>query len=356
MAISKSRIQNIADYDTRTMLQEMYDEIVSIRAVTGTNQLTPVNNTQKPATAAPSAPGVSVTGANGAFTYSLSPPSSSINRTIYYQLRYSAQSNFTQGVTTLSTQQVQGNIPAPGVSAFFQARCSYDQTNWSSWASAGGQIVAGLQTSSATEPNLSLNQSNYANVDSVAAGASANVRVYGASGPGTQYPSVLGPKETIQPSATIINVPFNTNPVVALSGDPDYFVKNTLPEVFADEMTPVGAVSVVGSGAVTEPTVQLVLSSSGGHVIAWNVVSQGNGLTADVTLTITTSTGSGATPGAQTIVGGHLISIAPGNPGQNYVSGDTVTASGGTFAGATGGGRSIGGNGGRLVYNDSTTN
>jgi hypothetical protein len=353
MAISKARIQTIPDYDTRQMMQEMYAEIVSIRQTTGTNQLTPVNNQQKPATAPPSAPGISVTGANGAFAYTLTPPSSSINKTLYYQLQYSAQSNFTSGNTTISTQAVNGNIPAPGVSAYFQARCSYDQSNWSSWASAGGQIAAGLQTSAATNPNVPLNQSNYANVDSVAAGASANVRVFGSSGPGTQYPSVKGSQETIQPSATIINVPYSTNPVVALSGDPNYQVKNTLPEVFADDLTPVGAVSVVGAGDVTLPTVVPVLGA-GGAIIAYNVTSQGNGITADLSFAIS-GPGTGATTGAQTIVNGKLISVAPGNPGSGYNGSTTVTPSGGTFTGAAGGGRAIGGNGGRFVYNDGTT-
>jgi len=213
-------------------------------------------------------------------------------------------------------------------------------------------ISSGLQSSAATENNIVLNQTNYANIDSVAAGSSANVRIYGSSGPGTQYPGVKGATETIQPSATIIGVPYTTNPVVAHDGD-QYQIRNTLPEVLADGFTPIGSVSVVGSGSVTLPTVSLVLDSHG-HVIGWNVTSQGNGLTGPVTLHINTSTGSGATPGAQTIQNGKLISIAPGNPGDLYAPGDTVTVSGGTFTGASGGGRSIGGNGGRLVYNDGT--
>lgn len=215
-------------------------------------------------------------------------------------------------------------------------------------------IYAGLQSSAATEDANVLNQTNYANVDSVAEGGSAIVRIYGKAGPTTQYPAVKGGAETILPSATIINVPLSSQQVVGHDGEV-YNVRGTLPQVLQDNSRPIGAVSVVGSGAVTEPVVALVLGPAGA-VIAWDVVSQGNGLTGPVTLTINTSTGVGATSGAQTIVGGKLISIAPGNPGNGYVSGDTVTVTGGTFEGTQGGGRNIGGQGGRLVYSDGTLN
>lgn len=212
-------------------------------------------------------------------------------------------------------------------------------------------IEAGLQSSQATENNVALNITNYAHVDSVAAGATANVRVYGAAGPGAQYPSVKGTIETILPSATIIGVPYLTNSVVAFD-DENYQVENTLPQVLADGNTPTGAVSVVGSGAITLPTVVPVLGS-GGSIVAYNITNQGNGLTADLTFAIS-GPGAGATTGAQTISGGKLTALQPGNPGAGYDGSTTVTPSGGIFDGNTGGGQSIGGNGGRFVYNDGT--
>jgi hypothetical protein len=355
MTLSRAQITTVKPFDVRTVLLAMYDEIDSLHQATGTTFVTPVNNTQGANYAPPSPPGISLTGANGTFTYQITPPSQSLNKAIFYEISFSAQSNFTSGVTTLPvSSSTQGSVAAPGTTANFRVRASYDQTNWSAYASAGAAVAAGKQTSAATENNIVLNQTNYASIDSVAVGSSANIRVYGAAGPGTQYSAVKGATGTVLPSATIIGVPLGTSKVVAYDGA-NYQVAGTLPEVLADNNTPTGAVSVVESGAVTEPTVALVLSSSGGHVIAWNVVSQGNGLTAPVTLNITTSTGSGATPGAQTIVAGKLISIAPGNPGSGYVTADTVTATGGTFSGSTGGGTVIGGNGGRLIFNDGTT-
>ena len=216
-------------------------------------------------------------------------------------------------------------------------------------------ISAGLQSSAAIENAAVLNQTNYANVDSISnvAGTSANIRIYGKAGLNTQYPSVKGPTETILPSATIINVPFTSEQVVGHDTN-DYQVRNTLPQVLHDSMTPIGAVSVVGSGAIVLPTVTVTVNLTG-NVTAWNVVSGGNALSDPVSLSIS-GPGAGATPGTQTIHAGVLISIANGTAGSGYTPGtQPVAVAGGVFAGSTGGGRNIGGNGGRLVINDGTT-
>ena len=217
-------------------------------------------------------------------------------------------------------------------------------------------ISSGLQSSAASEAATVLNQTNYATVDSAAnsTDTSAIVRIYGKAGINTQYPSVKGGVETILPSATIINVPFSSEQVVGFDGT-EYNVKGTLPEVLTDGTTPIGAVSVVGSGAVVLPTVTVTVGVGGG-VTSWNVVSGGNAISDPVTLSFPPQVGSGATVGAQTIHTGVLISIANGNPGSGGTAGTwPVGVSGGVFGGSLGGGQSIGGNGGRLVVNDGTT-
>lgn len=354
MAISKSQINAIQDFGLRTVLLGMYDQIDTHNQALGINMLEPVNSKQKPASAAPPLASLAVSGANGVFSVQITNPAQSVNKTIYHELSYSTSSSFSNGVVTLPVQtSTQATVPAPGVTVYWRIRSSFDQSNWNSYQRQPAVVASGLQSSAASSAATVLNQTNYASVDSQASGGAAVVRVYGKAGPTTQFPAVKGGAEKILPAATIINVPLSSSQVVGFDGE-DFQVRGTLPEVLTDETTPVGAVSVVGGGAVVEPTVSLVLDGSG-HVIAWNVVTQGNGLTGPVTLTITTSTGSGATPGAQVISGGKLLSISPGNPGTAYGGGDTVTATGGTFGGTTGGGQNIGGNGGRLVVNDGTT-
>lgn len=335
--------------DMYTLLTTMIAQHDLINAATGNNWKAPTNSPQQPSSPPPPQASISVAGANGAYTLSIKNPSLSLSATIYHEVSFSPIKSFSNDVTTLSPSAATSvNLPAVGQTQFVRIRSSYDQANWNSYSLAQQTPVAGgYQTSAATENGVPLNTSNYAIVDSVAVGASADVRVYGTAGPNTMWPGVKGANETIYPSATIINVPLSSNPIVGIK-DNQFSAIQTLPQVFPDATTPVGQVSVVGGGAVTLPTVDLVLDGSG-RVIAYNVTGQGNGLTGPVTLTITTSTGTGATFGTQTISGGKLIAIAPGNPGLNYHSGDTVNVSGGTFTGQPGGGQVTGGNGGRLT-------
>jgi hypothetical protein len=354
MAINRAQINTIQDLNLRNFCQGVFDEIDSLHQATGTNFLSPVNSTQTPASAPPATASLSVSGANGSYQISITNPPQSINKSIYHEVSYSTKSNFSQNVTTLPVSTATKlSLALPGATVYFRIRSSFDQANWNSYQIQASAVSSGLQSSAATENANVLNQTNYANVDSVSAGASANVRIYGKAGPTTQYPAVKGATETILPSATIINVPLSSTQVVGFDGT-DYQVRGTLPEVLADGTTPTGSLSVVGGGTPTPPTIVPIIS--GGQILGFNVTNGGAGATGPYTLTFgSVGGGSGATFGAQTISGGVLIAVAPGNPGAGYSGGTTVTATGGTFGGVAGGGRNIGGNGGRLVVNDGTT-
>jgi hypothetical protein len=355
VSISRAQINKIKDFDLRTILLGMLEQHLAVGGALGINLLEPTNSPQKALTPPPPVGSLSVVGANGAFTIAVTNAPQSINKAIYNEVSYSPSSNFSTGVVVLpvstATHQV---LAAPGITVYWRLRSSYDQANWNAYVRLPGTVSSGLQSSAASDHATVLNQTNYATVDSVAVGGTANIRVFGKGGPLTQYPAVKGAVETILPSATIINVPLSSQQVVGYDGN-NYQVRTTLPQQLVDGIVPTGTLSVVGGGAVTLPTVSLILGS-GGVVLAWNVITQGNGLTAPVTLTIVTSTGSGATAGPQTIVAGKLISISPGNPGTAYAGGDTVTVSGGSAAAGLGGGQNIGGNGGRFIVNDGTTN
>ena len=353
MAISRSQINAIKDFSLRTILLGMYDQHVVVGQALGINILEPTNSPQTPASTPPPAVAFSVLGANGSFNISITNPKQSINKTLYHELSYSGVVSFVGPVTTLPIQTTtQMSVPAPGVTAFWRLRSSYDQHNWNAYQTQPGKVSSGLQSSAASEAAVALNQTNYANVDSVDAGSSAVVRVFGKAGPNTQYPSVKGSQETIRPSATIVNVPFSSQQVVGFDEE-NYQVRSTLPEQLIDKIVPTGTVSVVGPGGFTLPTI-VPIEVSGG-ILGFNVTSGGTGITAPLTITII-GTGTGATAGAQVISGGVLISVAPGNAGSGYGPGTTVTVSGGTFGGSTGGGQNIGGNGGRFIVNDGTTN
>jgi hypothetical protein len=137
MAISRSQINAIKDFGLRTILLGMLDQHLVVGQALGINVLEPTNSPQQPASAPPAVPTVSVSGSNGIFTVAIEAPKESINKTVYYEVSYSVKSNFTGPVTTLPpTTSRFATIPSPGTTAYFRARASYDQHNWSAYAYA----------------------------------------------------------------------------------------------------------------------------------------------------------------------------------------------------------------------------
>jgi hypothetical protein len=290
-----------------------------------------------------------VTGANGSFSVSITPTSSAGNTPVYQELSSSPAANFSSGVTvypiSTSTSYV---LPSPGSTLYFRLRSSYNQQNWSSYYVQPGAVSAGLMSSAATASNLALNQSNYATVDSVASGSSASVRVYGPGGVGTAWTSVLGAGSKVIPAGTIMNVAYSTDGFVAWDGE-KYQLKPQLAQTFPDTWIPVGKVSVIANASgLVLPVIHAVVT--GGAIVAYQIVNPGNGLTAAPQLTITDSTGSGATAIA-IVAAGQVTQVTPGSAGSGYSSSPTVTAFGGASGGSAGGGGTTGDNGGRLYAN-----
>jgi hypothetical protein len=344
--ISNSLIQGAANgkkSDFLALHYAIFNELKSIHAAQGTNFLKSTNTTPNPITQPPGLATFTVAGANGSYTLQIQNAAQTNNATVYHQVSYSAQSDFSSGVTTLPIATTPQMIVAlPGTTLYWRLRSSFDQNNWNAYAFSG-QVSAGLQSSAASENNTPLNQTNYANVDSIAAGGAAVVRVYGGGGPYTNYVSVKGNTEAVLPSATIVGVPYNSDQIVAYDGE-QYQVKETLPEIFNDSWTPTGQASVVGSGTPSLPTVTPILLS--GQIIGYNF-TPGNGLTSVPIFTITDSTGTGAVA-IGTVQNGKLYSLVAGAVGTGYSSSPTVTVSGG-FVAAVGGGGAQGSNGGRLT-------
>lgn len=352
-SINAGTINNAANGDKEAMrvLLNAFAAQLNIPGLPGLLEPTSGGKNLSPTSAAPGYATLNVSGANGSYTLSITNPNQTVPATLYHEISYSPNQNFANAVSLPLTSSTSLTLPAPGTKYSWRIRSSYDQAHFNNWKTGALGVSAGLQSSAATENATVLNQTNYANIDSVSAGLSANIRVFGQAGPGFMYPAVKGAAEQILPSATIVNVPPSSNKVIAWDGE-GYRVESTLPQVMADGLTPTGSVSVVGGGAVVLPVVAPF--EFGGGIIGYNVVSQGNGLTQPVTITLV-GTGTGATSGAQTIVAGKLISVAPGNLGTGYGSGTTATVTGGVSGGSVGGGQSLGGQNGRLIYNDVTT-
>lgn len=308
--------------------------------------------------AAPAQCGFSMSGANGSFNYAITlpqqasgstAPGNPLNQQIFQEISSSAAADFSSAVTTYPpTTSTSGTFANPGATLYWRLRSSYNQTTYNAYQVFVGAVSAGLQSSAATEPNVSLNQGNFCTVDSIGAGGTATVRIYGSSGGvGTSWTSVLGTASKVIPAGTIMNIAYGSNLFVAYDGS-QYQVKPYLTQVFPDGWVPAGKVSVISNGSgLTLPVIHAVISS--GAIIAYNVVSGGNDITGPLTFVIAdTGGGTGATVGAAVVSGGVLQSLAPGNPGSGYTGATTVTPSGGVSGGVGGGGGPTGQNTGRL--------
>jgi hypothetical protein len=336
--------------DMRTLLTTMAKQHELTNSLLGSNWLNPTSSTLAPQSQPPAQASAAVTGANGNIQLQLTNPAQAAKQTIYHQVSYSPVKNFSQNVTTLSvSSSTTFNIPAPGQQLFVRYRSSLDGQNWNTHALASNSAVdAGLQSSAATESGVVLNQSNYANVDSVANGSAAAVRIYGTSGPYHSYVALKGAQQQTRPSATIVNVPYDTTQVVSYDGS-QFHLSPILPGALADSHEPVGVVNVVGTGVPTLPGVSLVLGA-GGSIVGVNF-TPGSGLTQDPTYAVHpgTSTGTGGALKGTGVSGGEETGIQVLNAGENYDGTSFVTAAGGVFTGANGGGTASGGNGGRLT-------
>jgi len=328
----------------RSLFEGIFSDLATVLAATGNVSGSNTRNVGIPATGA-----ISVAGANGAFTVTITNAEDNTkNAVVWIEVSFSTVKSFASNVTTRpATTSTSMVLNLVNQTLYFRVRWSYDRKNWSTYVTADqNPVSSGKVSSTATSDAGSFNQTNLGYVTSSTDATTGTIKIQGANGPYSNLVAIKGGKQIQLPAATIVGVTPSATYFVGWNGS-KYVLKSTLAQLFDDGITPIGRVTVQAAGDVTLPTVALVLGA-GGAVVGWNVVDGGSNLAGPVTLTINTSTGTGATAGTQTIVAGKLVSVAPGNTGQNYASGDTVTASGGR-GGVDGGGTSTGGNGGRLT-------
>lgn len=351
----------------RNLLNAIRDELTGINSFVGRTLPGKVDTTLTSIVPAPAPATLAVSGVDGRVSITITNPqqqnpqtqalivrggsSNAANATIFHELSSSPTPAFTSGVTTYPpTTSTVMEFSLPNSSLYWRLRSSFDQTTWTPYQVFSGVIEPGGLSSASTQPNVMLNQSNYATVDSVAAGATPIVRVYGPGGIGTAYPRQVGTDSPLRPGATILNVPYGANGFVAYDTQNEMFhVKQQLPQTFPDQFEPVGAVSVVFSGTPTLPVLKPIFSS--GFFVGIQRISDGNGLSAPPTGTVVSSTGHNAAFVLQ-ITNGKVSGYSITNGGDGlYVTADTISVSGGISGGAAGGGGVSGGNGGRFYSN-----
>lgn len=332
--------------DLRVLFQNLAQNIATLQQAQGIQ-----NSTKSTNISAPPKGALSASGANGAFNLGITPAPTNPPSVQWHEISYSPVKGFTSDITVMEpTTATQVNLNLPGSQYFFRMRSSFNKVVYNEPVLHGQQAVtSGLVSSAASESAVAFNQTNLGIVNSVAAGGTTVVTVAGAGTTLGSVPTVKGSAQSVVPGATIVGAePGSTQYVGYSQKAGKYTIGPILPNVFDDDITPIGKVSVVSTAIPTLPTI--VPINSFGSIVGFNVTNGGAGASQPYDLVFaSTGGGTGATFGAQTIAGGVLISVAPGNPGAGYSGGTTVVASGGSGGGAPGGGTALGNTDGRLT-------
>lgn len=371
MPLNRARIESAAHGHPLALRQTLIaisDEIDGINQHVGRITATKVDTVAQSINPPPSAAGFAITAQDGRVRVTLTNPQNRVAATqklvqggpsniagaaIYHELSSCESVAFDDASTltvypasTATTQE----FTAPNTALYWRLRSSFDQNAWNGYQVFGGVVKPRALSSASSVPNLSLNQSNFATVDSVAAGATPIVRVYGTGGVGAAYTRSVGMQSPQRPGATLLNIPYGANKFVAYDTEQRiYQVKDQLPQTFSDPWEPVGFVSVVFSGAPTLPVLKPIFTS--GFLVGIQRISDGNGLSTPPLGVVVSGVGHNAAF-VLFITNGQVSGYQINNGGDgNYVNTDTISVSGGISAGVGGGGGVSGGNGGRFYSN-----
>lgn len=200
-----------------------------------------------------------------------------------------------------------------------------------------------LFTSAGLPPNTPANTTNTATVDSVDAGTSALVRIYGPGGVGTSYNRLTGFGTLARPNGSVSGLAYTTKYCILWTGT-SFVAVTTYPATLPDgwevvgSLTTTAATGVVGSGATAVAVINGL-----GNVTNINPTASGSGY-ASATVNIAGGGGSGAAADAN-VVGGQVTSYTVTNAGTGYTTAPTVTIIPGAGSGTTGGG-GVNGDGG----------
>jgi len=162
-------------------------------------------------------------------------------------------------VTTYGpTPETSLSITNPNATLFWRLRSSYDEVNWNDWqiyssASACGPIgvSSGFLRSTSAAPNMTVNTSNNATVDSIDAGASATIRVYGPGGAGNSWTRFDGQGgQTTVPAGTLTGKSYGTTYWVVYASDTGYsaYPLNQFNSVLNDQVLWAGKMTTVNAG------------------------------------------------------------------------------------------------------------
>ena len=203
-----------------------------------------------PAPAAPAS--LSVGASAGTFRITLGSSPGSTSAVLYF-LEASGDAAFGAGDTTVYPlgNSLVANLSLGNVTRYFRARAKYPDSDYSTYVNFGGSSPTGLTgglTGSANLPmNVPLNSTNNATVDSVDAGSSATIRIYGPGGLGSSWMRFSGQGTEWYPAGTITGLAYSTSYYVVWTGS-SYLAVTGQSQAVSDSYVFVGRPTTVSAG------------------------------------------------------------------------------------------------------------
>ena len=207
------------------------------------------------AVAAPAAPvSLAVTAARGVFNVTVGA-SRGAAPSVQYFLEAASDPSFPSSTVVYplgSTQSLSVNLG--NVTCYFRARAKYPSSNYSSYSYFGSAanptaVAGGLASSNDILANAPSNAVNNATVDSIDAGSSATVRIYGPGGTGSSWTQDYGQGARTFSAGTISGLSYSTTYYVAWDTASQMFVTGAnLSDVVSDNYAFAGKVTTVASG------------------------------------------------------------------------------------------------------------
>jgi hypothetical protein len=205
----------------------------------------------------PAPAAMQVTGARGTFSVLIAPPAglpaqSAASPLISFFLEASADAAFTQPLVYPLGGSLTASISLGNVTRYWRARAKYLDSDYGPYVYFGTAaqptaVAGGAVTSSDLAPNIASNFSNFAVVDSIDAGGSATVRIYGSGGVGTSWRRVTGSGTQTFPAGSITGLAYATTYFVVWNGVA-YLALTSVSAALADGLIAVGKVVTVSAG------------------------------------------------------------------------------------------------------------
>jgi hypothetical protein len=196
---------------------------------------------------------IAVTGARGVFSVALAAGAGNTTPISYF-VEAASDALFSPANTVIYPLggALVANVALGNVTRYWRARAKYIESDYSPYVYFGTRanpvaVVGGLVGSTDQASNAPYNTTNNATIDSIDAGTSATIRIYGPGGVGSSWIRYTGSAQTTMLSGSITGQSYSTKYFVYWNGT-NFAASTTYIPIIPDSYVFVGTVTTVAQG------------------------------------------------------------------------------------------------------------